>query len=229
MEKYLKQTEKQNVKSFINRQIKNHIKDNPENVGEIEHIIDLLNSKDCPQDLKTVSYSEMKNRAENWVKKLIKKAEKVVEVETDTKIEIDFEDGMKLVRLVGKSAFNREGNLMSHCVGSYHGKDVKIFSLRDHKNNPHCTIEVDQGINQIKGKGNGSIHPKYIEYIIKSLDHFGLKVRSSELENLGYSQLSEDLWKLVEREFIGIKSLNYDGEKFLYNDSKLVRIPKIPA
>ena len=38
---------------------------------------------------------------------------------------------------------------MSHCVASYYGRDVEIYSLRDKKNLPHCTLEKD---NQIKGE-----------------------------------------------------------------------------
>lgn len=38
---------------------------------------------------------------------------------------------------------------MSHCVASYYGRNAKIYSLRDSKNKPHCTIEDGQ---QVKGK-----------------------------------------------------------------------------
>ncbi|WP_353889043.1 PcfJ domain-containing protein [uncultured Flavobacterium sp.] len=56
-----------------------------------------------------------------------------------------------MVTLKSESSYIREGKLMSHCVGSYYGRDKIIYSLRDSKNNPHCTIEHGQ---QIKGKGN---------------------------------------------------------------------------
>jgi hypothetical protein len=38
---------------------------------------------------------------------------------------------------------------MSHCVASYYGRDVEIYSLRDNKNLPHCTVEENK---QVKGK-----------------------------------------------------------------------------
>jgi hypothetical protein len=62
---------------------------------------------------------------------------------------------------------------MSHCVASYYGRDTVIYSLRDSNNNPHCTIEDG---NQIKGKGNGSVDPKYIDYVVKFLEKLGMTV-----------------------------------------------------
>jgi len=38
---------------------------------------------------------------------------------------------------------------MSHCVSSYYGRKVAIYSLRDKNNLPHATIEEN---NQVKGK-----------------------------------------------------------------------------
>ena len=76
---------------------------------------------------------------------------------------------------------------MSSCVASYYGKDVKVYSLRDKFNNPHCTMEKDQ---QIKGKGNGDIDPKYVGYVVKFLEISEMTVGENEMNHLGYVDIS---------------------------------------
>jgi hypothetical protein len=101
-------------------------------------------------------------------KKLQETSSKDIEVEgTDYEVILDFKDGFKFVKLLSESCYQREGKLMSHCVASYYGRSVEIYSLRDSSNNPHCTIEKDR---QIKGKGNGKIDLKYIDYVVKFLE-----------------------------------------------------------
>jgi hypothetical protein len=174
-----------------------------------------------------MSYLEAKKGAVKWVNALRKKGKHIMETEQDVKTEIDFKNGVKLVQLVGKSAFEREGFAMSHCVASYYNKDnTKVFSLRDAKNNPHCTIEVkgDDTVQQIKGKGNGSIHPKYIKYILKTLKHFGMEVRDSEMQNLGYVNLdsiTDGLNAYIEKHFDNVKYIMFNGTKYFYEHSKL--------
>ena len=78
---------------------------------------------------------------------------------------------------------------MRHCVESYYGKDDEIYSLRDKKNNPHATFSKSS--QQIKGKGNGNIHPKYVKYCVEFLEHVGISVRDSEMANLGYVNIEK--------------------------------------
>ena len=75
----------------------------------------------------------------------------------------------KWVMVFSQKALEREGKLMSHCVGSYcdlvKSGHSKIYSLRDKKNEPHCTVEVSgKSIIQMQGKGNGSVDKKYVKY-----------------------------------------------------------------
>ena len=121
---------------------------------EVEHIIDYLMSDVAPVRISQMTYDEAKRGAEKWNATLIKKGEHIKETATDTEVVLDFKDGFKVVKLVGKNAFEREGYLMRHCVASYFGKETEVYSLRDIHNMPHCTIEKNQ---QIKGKGNGKI------------------------------------------------------------------------
>ncbi len=82
------------------------------------------------------------------------------------------ESGLTWVRLLTKEALKREGTLMGHCIGSG-GYDRKLedekkayYSLRDAENQPHVTIEVDDGkIVQCQGKENKAPVGKYTRLI----------------------------------------------------------------
>lgn len=234
MDKYLKYSKGQNfeekVIEWVQINLKNYLKNNIENQSEIEHILDYLNSNKAPKRIKFMSYDEAKRGAEKWVKTLNKKAANIIETEEDVEIIKIWKSGFKLVRLKGEAAFKREGKLMRHCVASYYGKDsVKIYSIRDEQNNPHCTMEVDDSGygNQIKGKGNGAIHPKYIKYVLKSFKHMGLEdLRSSEMDNLGYTVLKEDFSKFLYKHFEqnSIKTLTYKNNTYFYKNSNLVEL-----
>ncbi|MGW8169668.1 MAG: hypothetical protein ACWGHH_06655 [Sulfurovaceae bacterium] len=195
MQKYIKYATGMNANDEVRRWVKTNLRNylekyngkaatkNLENQDEIEHIIDYLVSDKAPKRLKSMSYEEARTNTEKWNKALIKKGKNIIEIESDVEVIKDYGDGFKMVKLVGQKAFEREGFLMRHCVASYYGKDTEIYSLRDDKNMPHCTIEKDQ---QIKGKGNGSIHPNYIMYIVEFLEEIGMNVSDNEMKNLGY-------------------------------------------
>lgn len=77
-------------------------------------------------------------------------------------------DNYMWYQLTSEKALDYESFIMGHCVGqgSYdnglRAGTIKIFSLRDSKNNPHCTIELREGkLAQVKGIKNGTILPKY--------------------------------------------------------------------
>lgn len=176
------------VKYWISHNLSNYLKENPEVQDDIEHIIDYLVSDDAPKRLKSMSYDEAKSNAEKWTKAQQKKGQHIKEADDDTEVVLDFKDGFKVVRLVGENAYKREGYLMRHCIASYYGSNTEIYSLRDKDNNPHCTMEKDQ---QIKGKGNGDIHPKYIGYVVKFLEHIDMTVGDNEMKHLGYANMEK--------------------------------------
>jgi len=87
------------------------------------------------------------------------------------------------VRLTSPEALDREGQLMKHCVGSYadvvKSEAVVIYSLRDMKNQPHATVELNQrrqppSINQVKGKANAAPLGRYALYIKDFLNTLGV-------------------------------------------------------
>jgi len=172
---------------FINKKLVKHLIENEENQTEIETILDYLYTK--KPDISKVWYKVLLEKTEKWHKKLQSvsiKDNEVVWVDYD--IVLDFKDWFKIVQLKSKNCYEREWKLMSHCVASYFWRNVKIYSLRDEKNNPHCTLEED---NQIKGKWNWSIEPKYVDYIVKFLEHIWMTVWENEMKNLWYYKLEK--------------------------------------
>ncbi|HOX21822.1 MAG TPA: hypothetical protein PLL10_00030 [Elusimicrobiales bacterium] len=147
----------------------------------------------------------MKKGAEKWTAALQKKGLKIEEKPEDVEVVKRWSGGFRMVKLVGKRAYDREGALMRHCVASYYGKDDEIYSLRDKDNVPHATLS--RSSQQIKGKGNGSIHPKYVKYVVEFLEHLKIEVRDSEMQNLGYVNIE----KIEDKEAVFPK-------KYLFRD-----------
>jgi len=188
---------REEVLLWINSVLKNYLKKSPDNQTEVEHILDYLMSSSAPTRLLKMSYKEAKSNTEKWNAALQKKGRDIVEGPEDLEQIHLFNDNSRIVKLLSKKAYQREGHLMRHCLGGYDvNSSVEIYSLRDSKNLPHCTFEVlkdDEQINQIKGKGNGSIHPKYIEKVLKFLQLLDQDIRPSEMKNLGYYNIHPDL------------------------------------
>ena len=135
-------------------------------LDQSEHILDWITATN-PSKLAKMRWDEVLKESEKWTKSEQKKGSKIGEESKDTKLFMKI-GKFKIVQLIGDNAFKREGYLMSHCVASYYGKTgIKIYSLRDAKNEPHCTFEVvgNTQIQQVKGKGNGPIHPNYIDAV----------------------------------------------------------------
>lgn len=169
---YVQEFQENNEKgiSFINTILPKRLLENQEDQTEIEHILDYLYNNQ-KVDISKIGYKTIKEKAEKWNKKL--QAIKVKDDSDGIETILDFGDGFRFVKLISKDSYEKEGKMMSHCVASYYGRDVEIYSLRDSRNNPHCTIEKDR---QIKGKGNGKIDPKYIDYVVKFLEKMNIKV-----------------------------------------------------
>jgi hypothetical protein len=178
-----------------------------------------------------MSVEQARKSAEQWTRSLQKHGRNIGETEADTEVVLQLRNDMRLVRLVGEAAFKREGYLMRHCVGSYVGKEGSdVYSIRDANNEPHCTIEVvrqsgslstDGSINQVKGKGNGPIHPKYIDAVLMSLMHFGMEIRESELDNLGYIRLTDQLRDFLDSNGFLYKTLTFGGQVYIYKHGKM--------
>jgi len=90
-----------------------------------------------------------------------------------------------------------EGKNMGNCIGDLCrvSESNKIYSLRDSNNNPHASIQIENGIvGQIRGKGNTSPILEYSEYIVEWL----LKYPEINLGNLDNIPVSEDSFTKLE-------------------------------
>lgn len=162
---------------------------------ELEHILDFLVSSAAPKRLQKMSFVDAKRKADEWSKANQKRGRGLSDSDDDIETVHDFLDGTRVVRLKTQNALRREGFLMSHCAGGYQlTEDCHVYSYRDAKNLPHATFEVRKSkgeIVQIKGKGNGPIHPKYIHPILAFLNAIGMQMRPSEMVNLGYYHIDK--------------------------------------
>ncbi len=219
---FLNRPNKDETKWWISNTLAKKVKKDPSvSYQEVEHIVDYLNSDAAPKRFQKMDYITAKQKSLEWVEKLRKKASEIAETEQDTKSVLKFKDGFRLVRLVGESAYKREGYIMKHCVASYYGKETKIYSLRDQNNEPHATFEVtgsDQ-LQQIKGKGNGHIHPKYIQKVIRCLKRLGKTVNPNDMVNLGYVEVSPYLKGVIDKTVKNPKYLNMFEKTFFYKNA----------
>lgn len=192
----------QDVLSWLATTGAKSLKTNAASSEDIEHIVDWLVVTDKKKCLK-MSLKDAIRLSKEWTEKNQNKPVVNEKDGVDTKLFIDFEDGFKFKELLTKTAFQNEGSVMSHCLGGYNpSKDVSIYSLRDSKNQSHCTIEVRKNsdeVVQVKGKGNGSIHPKYVNYVITFFEKLGMKIRKEEMKNLGYYWIYDEHIEFVKR------------------------------
>jgi len=206
------------VLEWANTALAARIKKVPETtVVEIEHILDYLCSSQGPPKLKRMSYIQAKDKSEQWTKTLQKKGAHIKETKRDVKVIHEYADGSKIIQLVGKKAYEREGYLMRHCIGSYADKSITIYSYRDSDNMPHATFELcKQGkeIVQLKGKGNGTIHPKYITPILDFFTSIKLTVTDREMEYLGYYNPPKDIKAIIKANFSSQKIATILGKEY---------------
>lgn len=193
---------------------------------EAEHIVDFLLSPDAPSRLKRMSFVQAKASTDAWTKKNQKLGKDLVEEDGDTEVFMDLGDGMRIVKLLTSNAFKREGFLMRHCVGSYSPESASIYSLRDQANDPHVTFEVTRDgetIQQIKGKGNGCIHPRYIDSTLKFLKSIGLEIRPTDMTNLGYYHMGHEAMHLMQKFVLksgkGPEFISLGGHEYLFKGS----------
>lgn len=204
---------------WLNNVGKAALKKNKADESELEHIVDWFVSGAAPTRLQKMSVDVAKLKTDEWMKRNIAKGKEIKDEAGDSELFIDFGDGFKFVKLLTKNAFQKEGSLMSHCLGGYTpGKDFEIYSLRDRKNSPHCTVECrgEKEINQIKGKGNGAIHPKYINYVLAFLEKVGVKVRPNEMRNLGFYHVDKVHLDFIRKIGLGDEILEIKNEYYAH-------------
>ncbi len=142
-------------------------------LGKIQLIIDW--ARNTRADIFKFSLKEAMEAQEQWHDLTFKKVE-------ITKLDIpniDHErvifrcsDQQHFLYLLNDKDLSYEGKVMKHCVGSYKNQvknqNIFIVSLRDLKNEPHVTIEINSTSRetvQIRGKANGNPAEKYQKLI----------------------------------------------------------------
>jgi hypothetical protein len=187
--------------------------------SDLEHIVDWLYSSDAPKRLQRMSVIDAIRLTAKWMENNKRKGKDLSDSKKDIKTFMKFKDDSKIVKLLTENAFKREGFLMSHCLGGYSvRKEYDIYSLRDKNNNPHATFEVsikDKDILQIKGKGNGPIHPKYIHRVLDFLKKVGMDIRPSEMKNLGYYHIDPFHLDFVKHTFKNEKLIKLGNEHYV--------------
>lgn len=137
----------------------------------LEHIIHYFENTKELREINRVSYPVAFKKSLDWTKQLNKLKDKNILKAFDEeglKILHTFENGYKLVKLTTKENFDREGNLMRHCVAGYYERFIRektfmILSVRDKENKPLATIEAKMKfdtlrIEQIKGRSNREVY-----------------------------------------------------------------------
>ena len=100
--------------------------------------------------------------------------------------------------ILNANELETEGDIMKNCVGSYKekinlGKSL-IISMRDKKNQPHITLEIDiktHSVTQVRGKANSNPSDEYLKVITE----FALFASGFE------GEIEEDISKIINFNF----------------------------
>jgi len=174
---------------------------------DLIHVVDFFSSPEAPRHIDRISVPEAIRQANLWTEKLSKKKVDKNIARKGERLIKKYPDGFTWKELVSDEALDLEGVQMQHCVGSYaervHRGEAIIWSLRDSKNLPHCTIQLSHGtkeVIQIKGKQNSAVIEKYHSYVqdlLKTtLDKFD--VDAHELRNVGLIKVKDKVYTIEE-------------------------------
>ncbi len=152
--------------------IAKEIKKDPElahQLGQIQLVIDW--ARNTRADIFKFSMKEAMDAQENWHELNFKQVEiKSLDIPNLDHERVVFRcsDQLHFLYLLDDKDLDYEGKVMKHCVGSYKtqvkNQNVFIVSLRDLKNEPHVTIEINTASRetvQIRGKANTNPADKY--------------------------------------------------------------------
>lgn len=170
----------------------------------LQNIIPIFNwVRETNADILRLSYDVANEEQKQWhkeefIRRQIKNI-KMPDIEPERVI-FRVSDKKHFFYLLNDREVETEGLLMGHCVGGQHYRNkIKrgesfIVSLRDHKNKPHITIEINAKsgmVVQQQGKGNKGAIKKY-----KSM------VTEFALYSAGYEEIQD-------KEILDILNLNF--------------------
>ena len=211
---WLKEKAEENPKFFQEEEIykvKDPLKSDLEFRGKVDHILDYLIyylKENTSKNLKNMTWVHVKKGIKKW-EEAFKKDESNKPLPGEKRVVVS-EGGYFWVELTDKASLENEGSRMDHCVGGYcdqvESGNTTIYSLRDPKNIPHLTVELDligyddsyaeeyeddyhevyhdPSIVQISGKANSSPKFKYKEQFLDLLssleEKFGDEVKIAD-------------------------------------------------
>ena len=201
------------INAWVKRN-QNHFKDS----NEKNHLIDFLTHEYSLKNSINFSYSQCVSKADAWVTKLNQKNLSQIDL---GRVDTFFEEGpYKIVKILDQVARNYEGAKMGHCVAKYKD-EAALYSLRDKENIPHCTIEIRDGkVNQISGRANSSVSPKYIGFLISFFQKINIAIPKDILKLMGYVHNPEALM-LIKKLSSNVKIKVFYNHEYIYTRNKL--------
>lgn len=151
---------------------KEYKKDNSliKKIEEIRYVIDWARTE--RPNITQLSFSEAYEQSIEWHKNLPKEPVETEKETEDEHVIYKCLDQKHSFVLLEPEDLDYEGVNMGNCVATYKDKVRKgfcfILSLRDEKNKPHVTIEIDANTGnalQIRGKGNAEPNSKYLKLL----------------------------------------------------------------
>ncbi len=148
---------------------------------DIRYIVDFVVGSADARIETYKTFDDAYKASQEWHETLSQGMDQDVEHRDDAQVIHDFKNGYKIVDLQ-QCDLDAEGNAMGHCVGTYDlSQGKKIYSLRDARNKPHVTIEIENNeVEQIKGKQNEPPVEKYAKMIRAWLKTTSFDYMSSE-------------------------------------------------
>lgn len=184
--------------------LKTYIVD-PQLMRDLRHIRDYVNQCEIAGDTERIrsltgmpDVKKMVAAADGYFTKIQKNAELGEDAAALRSI-ANLADGYRIVELESEAGLKREGRLMQHCVGTYWNSvsagQCRILSLRDPKNQPHCTMEIVLNeIVQFQGKQNRSPAAKYSPYLREFLLNSDLTAGSWILHDIGLIRAGKQIY-----------------------------------
>ena len=151
-------------------------------------------------DIFSLSFNEALNKSQEWHEKFKTTGKyRVFESDKDeSRVIYVSKDEKFFFMLLNSSELDLEGDIMKNCVSSYKNKLIKghslIISMRDIKNQPHVTIEVDvrtSSVTQVRGKANTTPSKEYMKIITE------FAIYASGFEG----EIDEDVFDLIDIKF----------------------------
>lgn len=116
-----------------------------------------------------------------------------------------FSNGFSIVRLLDIKSKQWEATHMRNCLGThFYSVNENVYSLRDSKNVPHCTIEInpkENSVIRVRGKLNNPLSKKYSSYILEFIDSKHIQIDHQEFEFIGYTKLKNNQAKAIKNFF----------------------------